>query len=51
MKHWIRHHNKYVREVLAGNDELDAHNVLTEAVFSVMTAENATGWYQHSGYL
>ncbi|KAJ8461838.1 hypothetical protein ONZ45_g18152 [Pleurotus djamor] len=51
MKSWLRRHRDWVLGELTGEDTCDPFGVLWEAVHSVMTAENITGWFRDSGLL
>jgi hypothetical protein len=51
MKAWIRRYPQAVRQALNSDRPARAHSILRKAVYESMTAENAAGWYKHSGYL
>lgn len=52
MKSWIRANRSYALDALAdGDPAADPLVMLTQAVGSAMTAENAFGWFRHAGYI
>ncbi|KDR78497.1 hypothetical protein GALMADRAFT_64063 [Galerina marginata CBS 339.88] len=49
IKAHIRRHGNLVRATMANEDDTDVYLKLNDAVWSV-TADNARGWFKHSGY-
>jgi hypothetical protein len=49
IKAHIRRQGNLVRTSMADEDDMDVYVKLHEAVWSV-TAEDAAGWFRHSGY-
>ena len=50
IKAWIRSNRDFVLGELTGEVVCDPCSMLTEAVFTAGTPENARGWFTESGY-
>jgi hypothetical protein len=50
MKAWLRRNRDYVLMELGGNVDTNPFELLWDAVFETMTADNIAGWFAHCGY-